>query len=120
MAHQPITPYLNLEQKRIIVAVGRSLNHSQPVAAGLALHPQLLPGPAPERDKPGLERLRVTPFIQKAEHQHLARLRVLDDAWDQAIHLCKINLNRVNHLPLSWFILIQIFSTKKARSRYAR
>ncbi len=100
MAHQAVALNFDLEQQRIVVAIGRSLNHPQPVAAGLALHPQLLPRPAPECDKTRLERLRIARFIQEAEHQHLARLRILDDPRNQAIHLRKINLHHLAHLHL--------------------
>src|ERR1700678_1803410 len=102
VAHQPIALNLDLEEERIVVTIGRSLDHPQPIAARLPLHPKLLPRPAPERDKARLKRLRVTHFVQEAEHHHLASLRVLDDARNQAIHLCKVNLHRIKHSHLSW------------------
>src|ERR1700679_168096 len=102
VAHSAIALNFDFEQQRIIVAVGRSLDHAKTVAARLALHPQLLPRPAPERNEPGLKRLRITHLIQEAEHQHLTRLHILNDTWDQAIHLCKINLHSVNHFYSSW------------------
>jgi hypothetical protein len=40
-------------------------SHAQPVAAGLALHPQLLPRPAPEGHKAALQRLRIAHSFRK-------------------------------------------------------
>src|SRR5216683_276310 len=113
VAHQTIALNLDLEQQGIVVAIGRSLHHPQPVAAGLALHPQLAPRPAPEGHKPRLQRLRIAHLIQKPEHQHLARLRILHDPRDQAIHLRKVNLHSI-HLSTSPLIrLIRRQSKKK-------
>src|ERR1017187_1824375 len=40
VAHQAVAFHFHLEQQRVVVAVGRSADDPQPVAAGLALHPQ--------------------------------------------------------------------------------
>src|SRR5208283_2410704 len=48
MADQAVALHLDAEEQRVVVAVGRGRDHAQPVAAGLALHPQLLARAAPE------------------------------------------------------------------------
>ena len=69
---------------------------------------------------------RVARLVQETEHQHLARLRVLHNPRDQAIHLRKINLDCCHHSNLSLdFRPISLPTplhphSKKARSRIAR
>src|ERR1700730_2714600 len=55
VAHQPIAFHFHAKQQRIVIAVGGGRDNAQAVAAGLALHPQLLAGAAPESDEAGFE-----------------------------------------------------------------
>src|SRR5580698_8447581 len=57
--------HLNAEEKRVIVAVGRGRDNTQSVAAGFALHPQLLAGAAPEGDEAGFEGFCVARGIEE-------------------------------------------------------
>src|ERR1700685_1337358 len=45
---QAVAFNLDAEQQRVVVAIGCGGDDAQPVAAGLALHPQLLAGAAPK------------------------------------------------------------------------
>src|ERR1035438_3625076 len=49
VAHQAVAFDLDAKQQGVVVAVGGGGDYAQTVAAGLALHPQLLAGAAPER-----------------------------------------------------------------------
>src|ERR1039458_10084773 len=51
VADQAVSLHFHTEQQRVVVAVGGRRNHAQAVAAGLALHPELLAGAAPEGHK---------------------------------------------------------------------
>src|ERR1039457_2032543 len=59
VAHQPIAFNHDAEQQRVIVAVGCGGDNTQAVAAGLALHPELLAGGAPEGKKAALQGLGI-------------------------------------------------------------
>src|SRR5579863_8207997 len=72
VANQAVTFNLDAEEQSVVVAIGGGGDDSQPIAAGLAFHPQLLAGAAPEGDKAGFECFRVTGGIEKTQHQHLA------------------------------------------------
>ena len=91
VADQSVALDDNAKQQRVVVAVGCGGDDAQPVAAGFALHPQLLAGAAPEGDKAGLQRLGVADGIEKAQHQHLAGARILHDAGHEAVHLVKVD-----------------------------
>ena len=95
MANQPVAFDHDAKQQRVVVAVGRGGDNAQTVAAGFALHPQLLARAAPEGDEAGLQRLGVADGIEKAQHQHLAGVRILHDAGHQAVHLFEINCSVV-------------------------
>src|SRR5580698_9549681 len=57
------------EDQRIVVAVGCGRDNAQAVAAGFALHPELLAGAAPKGDKARLKCFGITGWIEKAQHQ---------------------------------------------------
>src|SRR5665213_25419 len=102
VAHQSIAFDDNAKQQRVVVAVGRGRDNAQPVAAGLALHPQLLARAAPEGYKSALQRLGIADGIQKTQHQHFAGARILHDARYEAIHLVEIDFGFAAHfLPVS-------------------
>ncbi len=56
MAHQAVAFHFHAEQQRVVVAVGGRADDAQAIAAGLALHPELLPAAAPERHVATFER----------------------------------------------------------------
>src|ERR1700733_8656165 len=63
VANQAVAFHLHAKQQRVIVAVSRGRNHAQPVAAGCALHPELLAGAAPEGYKAGFSGFFVAGWI---------------------------------------------------------
>src|SRR6202453_1412159 len=63
VANQAVAFHLHAKQQCVIVAVGRGRNHAETVAAGLALHPELLASTAPEGDKAGFLRFRIAGWI---------------------------------------------------------
>src|ERR1700691_2041446 len=63
VAHQAVAFHLHAKQQRVIVAVGRGRNHAETVAAGFALHPELLAGAAPEGYKAGFSGFFVAGWI---------------------------------------------------------
>src|ERR1700744_6442798 len=67
VAHQAVSFDLDAEEQRIVVAVGGSGEDAQAIAAGFALHPELLARPAPEGNEAALERFSVAGCIQKAQ-----------------------------------------------------
>jgi hypothetical protein len=103
------------KQQRVVVAVGCGGDDAQAVAAGFALHPQLLAGAAPEGDEAGLQRFGVADGIEKAQHQHLAGARILHDAGREAVHLVKIDCwIRIAHcFPWSW-LRVSFLGTRKS------
>ena len=99
MTNQPIALDGNPEEQRVVVAVGRGGDDAQAVAAGFALHPQLLAGAAPEGDEAGLQGFGVADWVEKAQHQHLAGARILHDAGNEAVHLVEIDCwGRIAHV----------------------
>ncbi len=110
VAHQAVAFHLDAKQQRVVVAVGGGRDDAQAVAAGFALHPQLLAGAAPEGDEAGLQRFGVADGVQKAQHQHFAGARILHDAGHQAIHFFEVDCcSRVAHS----FILSEICRQSK-------
>src|ERR1700739_263118 len=97
VAYQSVALYDNAKQQSVVVAVGCSRNNAQSIAAGLTLHPKLLPGTAPEGDEPRLQCPGVAGRIEKAQHQHFAALCVLHDAGNKAVHLFEINRGLCAH-----------------------
>src|ERR1035437_8245390 len=71
VAHESVTLDDDAKQQRVVVAVGCGGDDAQAVAAGFALHPQLLAGTAPEGDEAGLEGFCITEGVEKAQHEHL-------------------------------------------------
>jgi hypothetical protein len=108
MTHKPIALDLDPEEKRVIVAIGGGVDNAQAVAAGLALHPELLASAAPKSDESGFEGLPVAGLIQKADHEDLPGFRVLHNAGDKAVHLRKVNLGFA-HLSSVLFNIIITF-----------
>ena len=92
VADQTIAFDDNLEDNGVIVAVGGGGNDAEAVAAGFAFHPELLAGAAPEGNEAGFEGFGVADGVEEAEHKDFACTRILDDAWNEAVHLFKINL----------------------------
>ena len=91
MANQAVAFDHDAKQQRIVVAIGRGRNDAQPIAAGLALHPKLLAGAAPEGYKAALQRLGIADRIEKTQHQHFAGARILHDSGHEAIHFVEVN-----------------------------
>src|SRR5580692_4968377 len=91
VADKAIALDLYPKQKGVVVAIGSSGDYAQAVAAGFALHPQLLAGATPESHEAGLQRLGIADGVQKTEHQYFACARVLYDAGRQAIHFVEVN-----------------------------
>jgi len=60
---------LDAEEQAIVVAIGCGRDHSQPIAGGLALHPQLLARAAKEGDVAGFHRHPVRLRVGEAHHQ---------------------------------------------------
>src|SRR5690242_13771960 len=77
MANQAIAFYFHAKQERVVVAIGGYGDDAQAVAAGFALHPQLLAGAAPEGDEAGFQGFLIAGLIQKTQHQHFSGARVL-------------------------------------------
>src|ERR1035437_10341211 len=107
------------KQQGIVVAVGRGCDDAQAVAAGFALHPQLLAGTAPEGDEAGLKGFCIADGVEKAQHQHLAGARILHNAGREAVHLVEIDCRvRIAHgFPCAWLSLAG--NTKKPAGRVA-
>src|ERR1700756_994360 len=55
VADEAVAFYLNAKEQCVVVAVGDGFENAQAISAGLALHPELLAGAAPEGDKAGFE-----------------------------------------------------------------
>src|SRR5208337_893093 len=103
VAYQSVALDDHAKEQRIVVAVGCGGDDAQVVAAGFALHPQLLAGAAPKGDEAGLQGFCVADGVEKAEHQHLAGARILHNAGREAVHLVKINCGvRIVHC-FPWF-----------------
>ena len=62
-----------------MVAIGRGRDYTQAVAAGLALHPELLTGARIEGDVAGREGALEGFGVDEAEHEDVAVVGVLDD-----------------------------------------
>src|SRR5580698_1190236 len=98
MANQAIALDGDAKQQRVIVAIDGCGDDTKAIAAGFALHPELLAGAAPEGDKAGFQSPRVTDLVQKAQHQHFAGERILDDSGHKSIHLVEVYFrSRVAH-----------------------
>src|SRR2546423_768599 len=67
------------------VAVIAQAQHLLHVARGLALVPELLARAAEEVGLAGLPRARESLFVHVGEREHLARARVLHDAWHETV-----------------------------------
>src|SRR5580658_2314048 len=91
VAHQAIAIDLHAKQQRVVVAISGDRNNAQAIAAGLALHPQLLASAAPKSDEARLQRGGVTDRVEKTQHQHLASSGVLHDSGDQSIHFFEVD-----------------------------
>src|ERR1039458_333863 len=115
VADEAIALHLDAEKQRVVVAVGGGGDDAQAVAAGLALHPQLLAGAAPEGYKAGFQRFGIAGGIEKTQHQHLARARILHNAGRQAVHLVEVDSSR--HFSL---ILVEILVWKHEKTRWRR
>ena len=107
VADQAVALDHDAKQQRVVVAVGGGGDDAQAVAAGFALHPQLLAGAAPEGDEAGFQGFGVADGVEKAQHQHLAGARILHDAGDQAVHLVEVDccMSIAHFLPDSDWIL---------------
>ena len=91
MADQAVALDDDAEEEGVVVAVGGGGDDAQAIAAGFALHPQLLAGAAPEGDETGLQGFGIALGVEKAQHQHLAGARILHNAGREAVHLVKID-----------------------------
>src|ERR1035441_6858244 len=107
----------------VVVAVGCGGDDAQAIAAGLALHPQLLAGAAPEGDEAGFEGFGVADGVEKAQHQHLAGACILNDAGNEAVHLVKVDCGiRIAHFHpcLGDFPVVFLCSRKKKPAQRVR
>src|SRR5580658_11210620 len=118
MANQPVAFNFHAEEQRVVVAIGGDGDDLQAVATWLAFHPKLLPCAAPKSNKAGFERFRVTGGVQKSQHQHLARLRVLHDSWYQAVHFFKINVFHVFFLVFGFAAIREPACVGRRRAWY--
>src|SRR5579871_293149 len=91
VAHQAVAFHFHAKQQRVVIAIGGGGDDAQAVAAGFALHPELLAGAAPEGDEACFESAGVAGGIEKAQHQHLAGAGILDDAGGESIHLVEVD-----------------------------
>ena len=66
---------------------------AQAVAAGLALHPELLAGARVEGDEAAGEGALERFGIDEAEHKDVAVVGVLNDGGDEAVHFVEINIH---------------------------
>ena len=82
-------------QQGVAVAVQEQVLQLEPVAAGLALDPQLLPAAAPEGHPAGLQGQHQGFGVHVAEHQNRFGVAVLDDSRNQASTFFKINIHVV-------------------------
>ena len=57
MADHSCSLHLNPQQQSVAIAIGAGRDDLQPIARGLALHPELLPRPAEERHIATLQRV---------------------------------------------------------------
>ena len=69
----------NFYKQRVVIAVYLQTDQIEEVPTGLSLRPQRLTRTAPEGDVTGVERLLVCFLVHEAQHQHILRLRVLND-----------------------------------------
>src|SRR6266700_709202 len=91
VANQSVTFHFHAKQQRVVVAIRGCGDDAQAVAAGFPFHPELLAGAAPKGNEAGFQRLLITGWIEKAQHQHFARARILHDAGSKSIHLVEVD-----------------------------
>src|ERR1035441_4974361 len=68
VANESVALDHHTKQQGVVVAVGRGCDDAQAIAAGFALHPQLLAGAAPEGDEAGLRSEEHTSELQSLRH----------------------------------------------------
>src|SRR5579859_8273467 len=90
MADQTVAFHEDAKQDSVTIAVRQSGNYAQPVAGGLALHPQLLPRAGIESHIAGFDSSGIRLGVHKAHHQHLARGIFLHDRRRQPFHFVKV------------------------------
>ena len=89
------SPYLiNLEKNGIGVAVDGNFANELNVSRFFALHPELLPGPAPIVSFSGLESFVPGQLVHIRQHEHLPALKALDDHGKQTVLFTKIRSQR--------------------------
>src|SRR5579863_8621326 len=91
VADETVAFYLDSEEQRVVVTVSGGGDDAEAIAAGFALHPELLAGAAPESDEAGFKGFGITDGVEKTHHQHFAGARILHDAGDEAVHFVKVD-----------------------------
>ena len=86
---------IHLHQQGVVVAIHADVHQLQEVAAGLALHPQLLPGTAEKGDFARFQRLLVGLAVHVTKHQHLGRAGILNNGRHQAAALLEIDVHKL-------------------------
>src|SRR5581483_2178249 len=76
---------LDLDQKRVAVAIEGNVLDSLRVAAGFAFHPELLTGTAPEMSFAGLQGFFQRAAVHPGHHQDAAGFVFLDDGRNQPL-----------------------------------
>ena len=107
VADEAVAFDVHAKEQRVLVTVGSRVDDAQPVAAGLALGPELLAGAAPEGDEACLQCFAIAFIIEKADHEDFSGSGVLHNAGNEPVHFCEVNLCEINlcfghHLFLCW------------------
>jgi hypothetical protein len=110
VADKAVALHFDAKEQRVVVAVSGCGDDAQAVAAGFALHPELLAGAAPEGDEAGFKRFGVADGVEKAQHQHFAGARILHDAGTRPSIFSK---SIVASLLIVFLISVWIFGNTK-------
>ena len=76
---------LDLDQQRVAVAIEREILNRLRMTAFLTLHPEFLPGPAPEMGFAGGDGFFQRGAIHPRHHQYAPGARFLHNGWNQPV-----------------------------------
>src|SRR4051812_34723429 len=91
MTHVPVAEPLHPREHGVVVAIHEQRRDLQPIAGGLALGPQRVPGAAEEGGEAGAARDRERLFVHEADHEDLVGLVVLDHGRNQSLQLREVH-----------------------------
>lgn len=73
MANDTLSLHFHPHEQRVLIAVGRSRDHTQPVPRSFPFHPKLISGAAVEGHVPFLDRQIQSFAIHEPHHQDFTR-----------------------------------------------